>query len=268
MTPLDRILADYPGVKELLLRVGDNLPLIVGGGLALLIVLVFFWTFVAAPRRAVRALRSLEREGYAPVSADDPQLRTALDRLTPIMFHTYALSTVTETSPWRVKLAYVRYDGRATRYFALINRSVSRTTTEATKIEHEFTIAFLEARALPFSHDLHLAGDHYKLDPQYGLRPVDEHAVGRLSAYFVVHTEDGELAPLPAGLEDALAESSALLSVQAEKKPASRSGPFLFHARLKFTSAGWALISSEYVYHEEKMSALREAVDRIARSLG
>lgn len=268
MTPLDRILADHPGVKELLLRIGDNLPLIVVGGLALLIVLVFFWTFVAAPRRAVRALTSLERDGYAPVRADDPQLSTALDRLTPIMFHTYSLSTVRETSPWRVKLAYVRHDGRATRYFALINRSVSRTTPQATKLEHEFTIAFLEARPLPFSHDLHLAGDCYELDPQYGLYPVDEHAVGRLSAYFGVYTKDGTFASLPAGLEDALMERSALLSVRAEREPALRSDPFIFHARLRFASAGWGLISSEYIYHQEKMSAFRETVDRIARSLG
>ena len=267
MTPLDRILADYPGVNEFLLRVEDDLPLIVGGGLVLLIVLVFLWTFVVTPRRAVRALRSLEGEGYAPVSADDPQLRRTLDRLTPIMFHTYALSTVTEASPWRVKLAYVRHDGRATRYFALINRSVSRTTPQATMLEHEFTIAFLEARALPFRQDLHIAGDRYKLDPRYGLRPVDEHAVGRLSSYFVVHSADGEFAPLPAGLEEALEEISALLSVRAVDGPPSRSGPFVVHARLRFTPEGWALISSEYVYHQEKMNALREAVDRIARSL-
>ncbi len=145
--PLDRVLDRFPGAREVLLRLDEYLPFIVVGAL----VLVFFWAFVAGPRRAGRILKGLEKEGYGPVDAEDPQLKEALERLTPIIFHTYGLSTVTKTSPWRVKLAFARDDGRKRRYYALINRSVSRAARASTILEHQFTIAFLESRVLPFN---------------------------------------------------------------------------------------------------------------------
>src|SRR3989304_2002816 len=104
MTPLDRILDRFHGAREMLFRLDEYFPLIVGGAIVLLIVLVCYWAFVAGPRRAVRILKGLQREGYGPADPDDPKLKEALERLTPVIFHTYELSTVTETSPWRVKL--------------------------------------------------------------------------------------------------------------------------------------------------------------------
>jgi hypothetical protein len=56
MPPLDRILESFPGSRELLLRLDEYLPLIVVGSIVLLIALVVYWTFVAAPRRAVRII--------------------------------------------------------------------------------------------------------------------------------------------------------------------------------------------------------------------
>lgn len=266
MTPLDRILDRFPAAREILLRLDEYLPLIVGGAIVLLIALVFSWAAFGAPRRAARLFRRLEAQGYGPARPDDLQLKQALDRLTPIMFHTYALSTVTETSPWGVKLACARYEGWTSRYVAMINRSVSRTTPQSTTLEHQFTIAVLEMRALSFNHDVHVAGDRYTLDPQYGLRAVDEGSLGSLSSCYVVHTPDGTLAPLPTDLQKVLLDRAPFLSIRAAT--GSRADPFLFHARIKFTPEGWGLISSEFVYHQKKMNALMEAVDRISRSLG
>jgi hypothetical protein len=265
LTPLDRILDRFSGAREVLFRLGEYLPLIVVVALVMLIVLVVYWAFVASPRRAVRILKGLDREGYGPVAPEDPKLKEALERLTPNIFHTYELSTVTKTSPWRVKLAFARHDGRASRYFALINRSVSRAAPASTILEHQFTIAFLESRVLPFNQDVHVAGDGYTLDRGYGLRTVPEDTLGRLSSGYVVHTRDGTLDPLPTDLQDALMGSAPFLSIQAAT--GNREEPFLFHARLRFTPAGWGLISNEFVYHQRKMVALVEVVDRVSRSL-
>ena len=265
MTPLDRILERFQGARDVLFRLDEYLPLIVVGAIVLLIILVFYWTFVAAPRRAVRILESLARDGYGPLDPEDPQLREALERLTPVFFHVYELSTVTKTSPWRVKLAFARYDGRVSRYCALINRSVSRAAPASTILEHQFTIAFLESRVLPISQEVHVAGDRYMLDPGYGLRTVPEETLGRLSSGYVVHTRDGTLDPLPSGLQDALMKSAPFLSILAAT--GNREEPFLFHARLRFTPDGWGLISNEFVYHQRKMDALVEVVDRVSRSL-
>jgi hypothetical protein len=265
MTPLDRILESFPGSRELLSRLDEYLPLIVVGSVVLLIALVFYWTFVAAPRRAVKIIENLDSKGYSPVDPQDPQLNEALQRLTPILFHTYELSTVTETSPWRVKVACARYDGGTSRYIAMINRSVSRVTRESTRLEHQFTIAFLERRTIPVSQDIHIAGDRYTLDPDYGLVKVPDEVLGVLSSAYVVHTRDGTLDALPAGLEDALMASAPALSIQAAKM--NEAGRFLFHARLRFAPEGWALISNEYVCHQRKMDAVVDVADRISRSL-
>ena len=227
---------------------------------------VFFWTFFRAPRKAARILRSLERNGYNPVRPDDPRLKDALERLAPIMFHTYKLSTVRETSPWRVKLAYGQHDSWTNKFFALINRSVFRTPPGKRKWEHQFTIAFFEIRPLPFSQEVHISGDRYKLDPEYGLHAVGKDAIGLLSSRFVFHTQDGKLDPLPPLLQDALIACAPFLSIRAIKKE-NLKDPFLFYARIRFTPEGWGLISNEYVYHQKKMSALLEVVDRISLSL-
>ncbi len=127
------------------------------------------------------------------------------------------------------------------------------------------TSRFLESRVLPFNQDVHVAGDGYTLDRGYGLRTVPEDTLGRLSSGYVVHTRDGTLDPLPTGLQDALRGSAPFLSIQAAT--GKREEPFLFYARLRFTPAGWGLISNEFVYHQRKMVALVEVVDRVSRSL-
>ena len=266
MTPLDRILNQYPAIKDMLFFLNDNLPLIFGVFFILFILFVFYWAFFRAPRKAARILRSLERKGYGPVRPDDPQLKNALERLTPIMFHLYKLSTVKETSPWRVKLAYGQQDSWTNRFFAHIHRSVFRTPPGKSKWEHQFTIAFFEIRPLSFSQEIHIAGDRYKLDPGYGLHRVDKDALGLLSSRFVIHTQDGKLDPLPTLLQDALMECAPFLSIRAVKK-GNLKEPFLFYARIRFTPEGWGLISNEYVYSKKKMSALLEVVDRISLSL-
>jgi hypothetical protein len=265
MTPLDRIFDKLSISKDLLALLDENLPLIVGIPFFLLILLIFFWAFIGSNRKAARIVMGLKKKGYRSVQPDDPQLKKALERLTPIMFHTYELSTVRETSPWRVKLACAQDDGWTTRYFALINRSVSRSTPQETLLGHEFTIAFLEMRTLPFTRDVHVAGDRYTLDPQYGLTAVPAESLGALSTSYVVYSGDGTIDPLPLELRNALAESASFLSIRAEQKQGT--GPFLFHARIRFTPEGWGLISSEYVYDEKKMSTLLKVVDCISKAL-
>ncbi len=264
MTPLDRILQKFPAAKEVLFWLNDNLALIFGIPFVLLIIFVFFWAFIWAPRRAKRILRSLEGKGYRPVTPDNPRLENALERLSPIMFHTYELSTVTETSPWRIKMAYGKHDGRTSMFFALINRSVQRTTRARTKNEYQFTIAFFEIRTLPFRQEFHIAGDRYTLDPKYELHAVDKEAIGLLSSSFVFHTRDGKLDVLPSTFQEALMECAPFLSIRAERRNRKH---LLHHARIRFTPEGWGLISNEFVYHKEKMNALMEAVHSISRSL-
>jgi hypothetical protein len=266
MTPLDRILNEYPAIKEILFFLNDNLQLIFSVSFFLFILFVFYWTLFRAPRKAARIFRSLEQKGYSPVRLDDPQLKDALERLTPIMFHNYELSTVKETSPWRVKLAYGQHDSWTKRFFAHINRSVRRKTPEGIQLEHQFTIAFFEIRPLPFKQEVHIAGDRYKLDPEYGLHAVGKDAIGLLSSHFVIHTRDGELDSFPPLLQDALIACAPFLSIRAVKK-GNLKDPFLFYARIRFTTEGWGLISNEYVYNQKKMDALLEVVDRIALSL-
>ena len=266
MTPLDRILSQYPAIKEILFFLNDNLPLIFSVSFFLFILFVFYWAFFRAPRKAARILRSLEQKGYSPVRSDDSQLKDALERLTPIMFHNYKLSTVKETSPWRVKLAYGQQDSWTNRFFALINRSVFRTPHGKRKWEHQFTIVFFEVRPLPFSQEVHIAGDRYKLDTGYGLHAVGKDDIGLLSSRFVIHTRDGKLDPLPSLLQDALIQCAPFLSIRAVKKGHLKD-PFLFYARIRFTPEGWGLISNEYVYNQKKMSVLLEIIDRISLSL-
>jgi hypothetical protein len=266
MTPLDRFLSQYPAIKEVLFFLNDNLQLIFSVSFFLFILFIFYWTLFRAPRKAARILRSLEQKGYRPVQPDDPRLKDALERLTPIMFHNYELSTVKETSPWKVKLAYGQLDSWTNRFFAHINRSVYRTPPGKTRWENQFTIAFFEIRPLPFSQEIHIAGDRYKLDPGYGLHAVDKDAIGSLSSRYVFHTQDGKLDSFPPLLQDALMQCAPFLSIRAVKKE-NLKDPFLFYARIRFTPEGWGLISNEYVYNQKKMSALLEVVDRISLSL-
>jgi hypothetical protein len=238
---------------------------ILGVVFVVLLLLVFYWTSVAAPRRANRLLGGLERLGYSPVDPQDARLAAALARLTPIPCHTYELSTVTKTSAWRVRKAYARSDSRSNRYCALVDRAVFRTPPRGTVVEHQFTIALLEQRALPFDQDVHFAGDRYSLDPGYHLLRVPEISLGALSSLYVAHTPDGALAPLPGSLESALIESAPFLSVEAAT--GIRGQPFLFSARLRFASEGWGLISNEFIYLQRKMAVFIEVVDRISRSL-
>ena len=265
MTPLDRILEKFPAAKEILFWLDDNLALIFGVPFVIFILSVFFWASIRAPRRAKRILRSLKGKGFSPVPPDDPRLKNALERLTPIMFHTYELSTVTETSPWRVKMAYGKRDGRTIRFFALINRTVHRTTRVSAKVEYEFTIAFFEIRVLPFRQEVHIAGDRYTLDPKYELQAVDKDALELLSSCFVFYTRDGKLDALPPSFQEALMECAPFLSIRAER--GNRNDPFLHNARIRFTPEGWGLISNEFVYHKEKMNDLLGVVDSISRSL-
>ena len=266
MTPLDRILSQHPAIKEILFFLNDNLQLIFSVSFFLFILFIFYWTLFRAPHKAARILRSLEKKGYRPVGSDDSQLKNALKRLTPIMFHNYELSTVKETSSWRVKLAYGQRDSWTSRFLAHINRSVFRTPPGKRKWEHQFTIAFFEIRPLEFSQDIYIAGDRYKLDPGYGLHAVDKDTLGLLSSRFVFHTQDGKLDSFPPLLQDTLMQCAPFLSIRAIKKE-NLKDPFLFYARIRFTPEGWGIISNEYVYNQKKMSALLEVVDRISLSL-
>ncbi len=265
MTPLDRILQKFPAAKEVLFWLDDNLALIFGVPFVIFILSVFFWASIRAPRRAKHILRGLEGKGFNPIPPDDPQLENALERLIPIMFHTYELSTVTKISPWRVKVAYGKHDGRTSTFFALINRSVHRTTRASAKVEYQFTIAFFEIRALPFSQEVHIAGDRYTLDPKYELQAVDKEALELLSSRFVFRTRDGKLDALLPSFQEALMECAPFLSIRAER--GNRNDPFLRNARIRLTPDGWGLISNEFVYHKEKMNSLLGVVDSISRSL-
>ncbi len=265
MTPLDRIFEKFPAAKDLLFWLDDNLVFIFGVPFVLFILFVFFWASISAPRKAKRILRSLEKEGYSPVPSGNPRLENALKRLTPNMLHTYELSTVTETSPWRIEIAYGKHDEKTSKFFALINRSVHRTTRANAKVEYQFTIAFFETRALPFRQEVHVAGDRYSLDPNYELREVDKKDIELLSSCFVLHTRDGKLDALLPSFQEALMKSSSFLSIRAERE--NRNDPFLHNARMRFTSKGWGLISNEFIYDKKKMAALLRAVNSISESL-
>jgi len=266
MTPLDRIFEKFPAANNLLFWLDDNLALIFGVPFVLFILVVFFWASIGSRRRAKRILRSLKKEGYSPVPSGDPRLENALKRLTPNMFHLYELSTVTETSPWRVEMAYGKHDGRGSTFFALINRSVHRSTPMSARAEYQFTIAFFETRALPFRQEVHVAGDRYTLDPNYELQEVDKKVMELLSSCFVLHTRDGKLDALLPSFQEALMKCASFLSIRAERE--NRNDPFLLNAaRMRFTSKGWGLISNEFIYNKKKMAALLRAVNSISQSL-
>ena len=266
MTPLDRFFQQYPLLKDLVFMLDEYLAVIIGVPVALLILFILYWTFFLAPRKARMILASLEKQGYTPVAPDDPQLANAIARLTPLIHHAYELTTVTKTSAWRAEAAYGRSGGRSNRYFAHIRRSVHRSPPDGSyTVGPEFTIAFFERCPLPFGQDVHVAGDHYTLDPGYGLQKVASGLAEPLASLYVFHTRDGVLDTLPSRLEKALAESAILLSISAERPRLN--DPFLFYARFKFTAEGWGLISNEHIHRQEKLDALVKVVDNISNAL-
>lgn len=266
MTPLDRMLEPYPFLKEAFLWTGDHLGLIVGLPFALFFLFILYWTFYLAPRNAKRALGKLKNRGYYPLPPEDSKLKEAVGHLTPIMFHAYELSTVDETSPWKIDLAYGSSQGGKDRIVAHINRTVKRSPHAKMIWEHEFSVVLLEVGSLDVEGEIHVVGDGYKLDPDYGLRKVEEGIEPTLSGNFAFYTADGKLPAFPPALREALMECSTLLSIKgSEPKPSS---PYIFHARLKFTPGGWGLISNELVYTGEKMNALLDAADRLSAALG
>jgi len=266
MTPLDRFFLKFPVLKNIVFWIDDNLVFIVVIPIFLFILFIFYWALVLAPRKAGRIIKNLVRKGYNPVQSDDSRLVSAIEKLTPIMYHAYKLSTVTNTTPWSADAAYENRSGWSDRFFAHIKRSVSRNPPGGGyEVRSEFTIAFYESRALPFAQDIYIAGDKSRLDQGYGLHQVEDEALGPLSSLYVFHTSEGKLGSLPPRLIEALMDCAPILSISAEQD--RKNYPFLFHARIRFTPEGWGFISNEFVYHQEKMDALVEAVNLISRSL-
>lgn len=265
MTPLDRMLEPYPALKEAIFWTGDHLGLIVGLPFALLFLFILYWTFYLAPRNAKRILGNLKKRGYYPLPPEDSKLKEAIERLTPVMFHPYELSTVDETSPWKIDMAYGSSHGGKDRILAHINRTVKRSPRAKMIWEHEFSVVLLEVGPLAVGGEVHVVGDGYDLDPDYGLRKV-EGIESPLSATFDFYTADGKLPSFPPALKEALMECATLLSIKGSK--AESSSPYIFHARLKFTSGGWGLVSNEFIYSREKMDALLGAADRLSAALG
>ena len=169
-------------------------------------------------------------------------------------------------------LAYGKSAGQSPKFFAHIKRSVTRNPPGGGYVVgSEFTAAFFESRSLPFTQDVHIAGDHYPLDADHGLQRVDDETLeslgplGSLSSLYVFYTSTGKLNPLPSQLVEGLLESAPFLSISAEG--GHKNDPFLFNARIRFTPQGWGLVSNEFIYSQEKMDALLRVVNRISESL-
>jgi hypothetical protein len=82
MTPSISFLRTFLQYKEALLRLNDNLPLILGIPFVLFVLFVFFRVFVLSSRKAERILRGLKGKVYQTVCPDDHQLKNVLERLT------------------------------------------------------------------------------------------------------------------------------------------------------------------------------------------
>jgi len=266
MTPLDRFFQEFPVLKNIVFWLNDHLVIIFVVPFFLFLLFILYWTFILSPRRATKIFQNLSQQGYRPVESDDEQLMSAVEKLAPIMYHTYELSTVKETSPWKVHMACENNFQGAGRFFANIHRTVSRSPRGGGyEVRSEPTIAFFENRALPFTRDIHIAGDHSRLDPGYELSRVGDQSLGPLSSLYVFHTLDGDIDPLPPRLVQALMDCAPFLSISSEQ--VNKKDPFLFNARIRFTPEGWALISGELVHRQDKMDVMVEVVNLISSSM-
>lgn len=263
MTLLDHLRKLFPVREEVLSWLSDHLPLIVGIPLVLTILLGIIWTWYIAPRRARRILQGMAAKGYSPLQPDDPQLLTAVRRLTPLIYTTYEESAVKEKGPWRVEQAQICSHSGRTRYIAHISRVVSISTPQVTRTDRDFSVVFLETGRLPVDKEVHVVGDGHRLDPAFGLQKVEAGLNAPLLALFDFYTEDGTLAAFPSALQEALRECSPFLSLHGSRK---KSESYLFHARMKFAQDGWGLISDEFAHAADKMDVLMKTADEISGS--
>lgn len=264
MTPIDRLITLFPVLGDVLPWLGDHLPLLVGIPVVLCILLGFFWSGFIAPRRAKRVLQGLVARGYSPLRQDDPQLLSAVRRLTPLIYTTYEESAVKEKGPWRVEQALAGSCFGRTRFIAHLSRVVSISTPQVTRVDRDFSVVCLETGRLPVGMELHVVGDGHRLDPAHGLQKVEAGLEAPLLDLFDFYAEDAARAAFLLTLQKALLECSPFLSLQGSR---NKSESYLFHARLKFTPEGWGLISDEFASDAKKMDALVQSADRISRAL-
>jgi hypothetical protein len=265
MMLLDRLLEPFPWLKSFLEYADQYMGPVIGVTLFLLILLVFYWTFILVPKRVHRLLKGLSKKGYAEIDPADPRLSKVIERLAPIYDHHPRKNH--PIPPWKVVKAVSSSRRGGTRYLIYASRTqVEWSGSGPGNTNHlRYCVMVLEKRALPFPEPVCLKPTRnpgkQECDPRDDLQKVMPEKSSPFFAQYALFTRSGAMVTIPDDLQAILTSLLPLFILQ--DSPSAH----IWGVNLKFSKEGWGMLSSEEIYKPEPMDRFLEAADRISESL-
>ena len=259
-SPLDPLLERMPALRAVLEWLTAHLGWVMGLACGTPVAALLFWAVVIVPRRLDRWLDGLERAGWSPVPADDPEVRSAFARLAPLL---RAASPIEGATVGELQVRRALRNGSC--HLARVWQFVPELSQgHTTNVLHRF-FAVVEPRPLHLPRELLITGRHGIHDipnpeartPGNDASPVSHGLDPAFARHYSVYARGDGPADVPDRLQSALVELAPLLVAGASPKFTSH---WLPDSNLRVGPDGWGFTCGDL--------SRREVMDEIPRVAG
>jgi len=260
---LQELIEKYPFIKQVLDFLDQYAGIIFACAFGLLIIYIFYWIIVIAPRRVKQVFAYLSNLGYAIVNHNSKQIIQLIKTLAPI-YPSRPLKDQ-DVPEWKRQTAVkMRTVNNADRYIINVRRSQVDTLGVKRRSTFRKTNLILEMRTLKFSEPVHIYPvknrNSILWKDRYKLKKISTGLDKEFSKNYHVYTKSGKVSKFPSPLRD------ALLNVCGSLCDTSR---FCFQngVTLKFQKEGWGICPNNEIYKVKDMKALIEITEKISLAL-
>jgi hypothetical protein len=252
----------YPVLKQVLDFLEQNGGLILVIVFTILMIYIFYWIIVIAPRRVRQVFTELSTMGYSDADTDSKEVEQTVDLLAPI----YPISPRKdqEIPEWKMHLALRRYAaGNTTRYIVNVSRSqidkVGRMNSTLRK-----TNLILEKRDLNFSEPVYIYPfknpGSVQWEERHKLQKITSGLDKELLKKYHVYSKSAVIKYFPKTLIDAL---MTVCDTLCDTSLYCFQGGVI----LKFQKEGWGICPANEIYKITDMKVLIKIADDISNAL-
>jgi len=261
---LQELFDKYPALNQFLDLLDPYVGLIITTAFFTLMIYIFYWIIVIAPRRVRQVFNEFSAMGYSAIDPDSEEISRVVSQLAPI--YPTGPRKDQEIPEWKKHLAAkLHSENNVTRYIVNVSRSQIDKQGKMNSTLRK-TNLIIEKRRLKFSESIYLYPVKNRCriswEERYNLKKIPKGL--DLDKEFLenyhVYSRSGEIRYFPNAFRDALINSCAALcdiSLYC----------FQGGVTLKFQEEGWGICPSNEVYKSNDMKVLIEIADTISKAL-
>ncbi|MBW1985079.1 MAG: hypothetical protein JRI53_10195 [Deltaproteobacteria bacterium] len=252
----------YPVLKQILDFFEQYGGLLLVIAFAVLMIYIFYWIIVIAPRRVRQVFAELSAKGYSTIDPDSQEISQIVTQLAPI--YPIGPRKDQEIPEWKKNLAVKLHSANnVTRYVVNVSRSqidkLGRMNSTLRK-----TNIILEKRKLQFSESVYIypVKNHCSVlwEWRYKLKKITSGLDNEFLEKYHAYSKSGEIQDFPSSFRAVLMNSCAVLCDTSFYC-------FQGGVTLKFQKEGWGLCPANEIYKFKDMKMLIEIADAISRAL-